>query len=50
MARPIRDASECGLVLVQIYTVSATDFGALPPKISIANPASISEHNHPKRV
>lgn len=27
-----------------------TNFGALPPKISIVNPVSISEHNHPKRV
>lgn len=36
-----------GLRYFRDYT---TDFGALPPKISIANPASISEHNHPKRV
>ena len=30
--------------------VLGTNFGALPPKISIVNPVSISEHNHPKRV
>ena len=34
----------------RLQVTVSTDFGALPPKISIVNPASISEHNHPKRV